>query len=112
MNLLITVLGVVQGVGYRPFVARLADELGITGTVRNSGGNVHIIAQGDQTQLDLFVRTLSERRPPDADVIQILTEPAVTDDEYYDFQIIRSSGSVDYTPLLPIDLPVCRTCMD
>lgn len=112
MNLHVTVLGVVQGVGYRPFVARLAEELGITGTVRNSGGNVHILAQGGQTQLDLFVRTLSERRPPDARVIQILTEPAAGEEEYSDFQIINSTGTIEYTPLLPTDLPVCRTCRE
>lgn len=112
MNLLITVLGVVQGVGYRPFVARLADELGITGTVRNSGGNVHILAQGERTRLDLFVRALSDRRPPDADVIQILTEPAADEGDYTDFQIVKSSGIIEYTPLLPTDLPVCRTCLE
>ena len=111
MNLLVTVLGVVQGVGYRPFVARLAEELGITGTVRNSGGNVHILAQGEKDQLDLFVRTLSERKPPDAEVIQILTEPSAAADEYIDFQIVKSTGEIEYTPLLPIDLPVCRTCL-
>jgi len=112
MNLLVTVLGVVQGVGYRPFVARLAKELDIKGTVRNSGGNVHILAQGDTERLDLFVRALSERRPPDADVIQILTEPYAGDEKYIDFQIDKSSGVIDYTPLLPADLPVCPTCME
>lgn len=111
MNFLITVLGVVQGVGYRPFAARLALELGITGTVRNSGGNVHILAQGEKSQLDLFVRSLSERKPPDADVIQILTEPCAVEDDYTDFQIVPSTGTIEYTPLLPIDLPVCRTCL-
>jgi hydrogenase maturation protein HypF len=48
MILLVTVLGIVQGVGYRPFVARLAKDTGITGTVQNNGGVVHIQAQGDE----------------------------------------------------------------
>ncbi|MDD6578317.1 MAG: acylphosphatase, partial [Lachnospiraceae bacterium] len=41
-SLEITVYGMVQGVGFRPFVAGLADEIGISGNVRNSGGIVHI----------------------------------------------------------------------
>jgi len=110
MNLLVTVLGVVQGVGYRPFVARLAKELGITGTVKNSGGNVHILAQGDEKALGSFVRALSKRAPPGADVTQVLTEPSSIFLQFIDFQIIKSSGITEFTPLLPTDLPMCGTC--
>lgn len=112
MNYLVTVLGVVQGVGYRPFVALLAKELGITGTVRNSGGSVQIIAQGEQSQIDRFVRALRERRPPGADVTQVLVEKSVQEQPYTDFYIIDSTGIVEHTPLLPTDLPMCETCRE
>ena len=112
MNLLVTVLGVVQGVGYRPFAARLARELGITGTVRNSGGNVHILAQGDQKALSLFVIALSKSAPPGADVTEVLTEPASFSQQYIDFQIVKSGDTTEFTPLLPADLPMCSTCRE
>ena len=131
MIFLVTVLGIVQGVGYRPFVARLAQELGVTGTVRNSGGIVYIQAQGDQHSLDLFIKALSQRKPPGAEVTQVLTEPYSADKPsaegsstegplsaessaepvFKDFRIIKSTGSSRYTPLLPADLPVCGTCL-
>ncbi len=110
MTLLVKVLGIVQGVGYRPFVARLAKELGITGTVRNSGGIVHILAQGDAASLDLFVWALSERCPPGADVRDVLTETVPDEQDYADFQIIESLPASSYTPVLPADLPVCAAC--
>ena len=72
MTLSITVLGLVQGVGYRPFVARLARELGIEGTVRNSGGIVHILARGDKPSLDIFLTSLSTRCPKAANVTQVI----------------------------------------
>jgi len=112
MNCLVTVLGVVQGVGYRPFVARLATELGITGTVRNSGGTVQIIAQGDQPSIDRFVGALKEKRPPGADVTQVLVEKSVQEQPYTDFHIIKSTGITEHTPLLPTDLPMCETCRE
>lgn len=58
MTLLITVLGIVQGVGYRPFTARLAERLGIRGSVRNTGGVVEIRAAGDRETLDRFILAL------------------------------------------------------
>ena len=48
MNIRITVTGAVQGVGYRPFAAKLADEMNIAGEVRNSGGIVEISARGEE----------------------------------------------------------------
>ena len=112
MNYLVTVLGVVQGVGFRPFTARLAKELGITGTVRNSGGTVQIIAQCDELQIDRFVRALRERRPPGADVIQVLVEKSVQEQPYTDFRIIASTKITEHTPILPADMPMCEACRE
>ena len=60
----ITILGVVQGVGYRPFVAALAEQLHIKGSVRNSGGVVRIDAFGDAEAMDNFICRLRSYAPP------------------------------------------------
>ena len=55
----ITVLGLVQGIGYRPFVAELAKQMEIYGTVCNAGGVVKIQAYANEQALDEFIRRLS-----------------------------------------------------
>ncbi len=63
--------GRVQGVGFRPFVHRLASELGLTGSVQNVGGEVDILVQGSLAAVERFARDLLERAPP-------LSQPHVT----------------------------------
>ena len=60
----ITVSGIVQGVGFRPFVFALASELHLHGFVKNSAGAVLIEVEGDSRDLDVFLDTLSSRPPP------------------------------------------------
>ena len=60
----IVITGRVQGVGFRPFVRRLAHEFGIAGRVRNRGGEVEIIAEGSADALAAFQHALAERPPP------------------------------------------------
>jgi len=112
MILLVTVLGIVQGVGYRPFVARLANETGITGTVQNNGGVVHIQAQGDEEQLKIFISALSASCPPGAQVTQVLTEISSGEQIFTHFRIIKSRISTQHTPILPTDLPMCPKCRE
>jgi len=109
MTVTITVLGIVQGVGYRPFVARLAKELSITGTVLNSGGIVRILANGTKEAMDIFIHRLKSQQPCGADVIQIQSERA-PEQQFSDFKIIASTQSAQETPLIPPDLPMCETC--
>ncbi|WP_459867244.1 carbamoyltransferase HypF [Endothiovibrio diazotrophicus] len=61
---LITLTGRVQGVGFRPFVYRLAHAHRLTGWVRNRAGRVEILAAGDENALERFERELIERAPP------------------------------------------------
>ncbi len=63
----LVITGRVQGVGFRPFVSRMAREYGISGSVRNCGGEVEIFAEGEASALDAFQRALLERAPPLAD---------------------------------------------
>lgn len=106
----ISVFGVVQGVGFRPFVARLADELGIFGIVMNNGGIVEITADAPVQAMDQFIHRLKSRQPVGADVTRILTKPAFPQC-FNGFQIVESTLTSQETPLIPPDLPICADCL-
>ncbi|HEY5113644.1 MAG TPA: acylphosphatase, partial [Coriobacteriia bacterium] len=67
--------GVVQGVGFRPFVWRLATELGLAGRVRNAAGRVEIEAAGTTAALGSFARRLRTDAPPRARVERVTALP-------------------------------------
>ena len=71
------VTGVVQGVGFRPFVHRLALRHGLAGWVRNESGEVHIEVEGSERELTAFLRALRREAPPLARVEQVESVPAV-----------------------------------
>jgi hydrogenase maturation protein HypF len=106
----ITILGVVQGVGFRPFVARLAEELGVTGVVMNNGGIVEISAEATDEAMDCFIHRLKSRQPPGADVTKIIVRPREPL-KYNDFRIVESIVTSEETPLIPPDLPICADCL-
>ena len=104
----ITALGRVQGVGFRPLVCRLAGAHHITGTVRNEGGVVTIIAQGSREALLSFMGEIRAARPPvevaDMRVEEIAHAPLT------DFCAIVSGGKAR-APLFPADLGICEDCL-
>jgi len=106
----ISVFGVVQGVGFRPFVARLADELGVCGIVMNNGGIVEITADASKQTMDQFIHRLKSRQPAGANVTRILTVPA-SHRTFSGFQIVESALTSQETPLIPPDLPICADCL-
>ncbi len=73
----IVVHGLVQGVGFRPFVYRLAQGLALDGTVRNTAGRVEIRASGSAEDLDEFVRRLASDAPPRSRVEGVTAQPAL-----------------------------------
>lgn len=112
MTLHLTVFGVVQGVGYRPFVAEHARSRGLTGTVKNSGGMVEILVSGENRAVSDFSRFLRENGPEGAAVLQI-REETLPDLPFDTFRIIGSSTAVpsDFgPPVFPPDLPMCEAC--
>ena len=63
----IQVRGIVQGVGFRPFVYRLAQELDLAGFVNNDGAGVTIEVEGNPRRIELLARRLAKEAPPEAD---------------------------------------------
>lgn len=103
----ITALGRVQGVGFRPLICRLAGEHHITGTVRNEGGVVTIIAQGSREALLSFMGDIQAARPP-VEVAELRAEE-IAHAPLPDFRAILSGGAAR-APLFPADLGICEDC--
>lgn len=89
----IQIAGAVQGVGFRPFVHRVALEFGISGWVRNSGDGVTIEAQGSRDNLELFQARIRNDAPPLAKILEFIIRciPRKNLTEV-DFEIIVSDG--------------------
>ena len=104
------VTGVVQGVGFRPHVHRLADELGLTGFVGNDSEGVFVEAEGPSDAVELFERRLVAEAPPLAAVAGLEARPVdLGADE--GFRIVASRSSSGATTFLPPDVAVCDDCL-
>lgn len=76
MRLKIKVKGIIQGVGFRPFIYRMAVKNSLNGYVRNrSDAGVEIVLEGGEENNKDFLRDLRERKPPLAQIYEIITLP-------------------------------------
>jgi hydrogenase maturation protein HypF len=106
----IHIRGVVQGVGFRPFVYRLAHEHGITGWVLNGEEGVTIHAEADEPLLWKFVEELRIESPPAATIAEVDAQ-YVNVADFADFQIRESERHDKPTVRISPDLPVCDECL-
>jgi hydrogenase maturation protein HypF len=107
VRLLVT--GVVQGVGFRPFVHRLAARYGVGGWVRNLASSVEIEAEGAQSALGDFAQALEREAPPLARIDTIASERARPRGEQ-DFRIEESQSRTDATVRIAPDVGTCADC--
>jgi hydrogenase maturation protein HypF len=106
----IHVTGVVQGVGFRPFVYNLARSYGLRGWVLNSSAGVEIEAEGDPAALDAFIAALEREKPPLAAIDALIVEE-VPPNGYEQFAILHSqSAPGDFVPISP-DICICGDCL-
>ena len=106
----IDVRGIVQGVGFRPFVYRLATRLGLGGSVRNQTGRVVIEVEGEPSVLDRFLVELAGRPPPLARIERLSWEqqPPRGEDR---FRIEASDADGAGTVFVSPDAATCRECV-
>lgn len=107
----ITVTGVVQGVGFRPMVARLADLYGIRGWVLNNSVGVEIHAEGTKTQVADFVHEIAQANLPMLRLDNIQVTHVATG-HWDDFRILASKHNHQGIVPLPVDLSVCESCVE
>jgi len=102
----ILVRGIVQGVGFRPFVYARACECGIAGSVKNLGSEVEIFARGEQ--FDTFLAAVSQG-PPMSRIDSV--NVTVTDAEIPDGFVILKSGTGSFSGMIPPDIAICDDCI-
>lgn len=118
-RLLIKVYGIVQGVGFRPFISRIAMKHNIYGTVCNKGSFVEIYAQAPKKRIEGFLHSLEQEAPPRSVILKVKTEecdviPEVEDGDGSDahngrFNIIPSSKEEGLVFVSP-DIATCPDC--
>ena len=106
----IAIRGAVQGVGFRPFIYRLATEMGLAGWVRNSPQGVSIEVEGSKSRLDGFVLRIEKERPPRS-FIQSLEFSFLDPVGYNGFEIRRSENLGEATTLVLPDIATCPDCV-
>lgn len=105
--------GQVQGVGFRPFVYRLAVEEGLSGQVGNTSDGVCLELQGEAAAVERFLRRLPEELPPLARLARLERtdlppDPALSGTP---FQIVQSTGRSGHSVLVSPDMGICADCL-
>jgi hydrogenase maturation protein HypF len=112
LSIKIIITGAVQGVGFRPFVYKIAQQFDLLGEVYNDSVGVVIIAQCTQTQLDKLLLSLNNGAPELSRIIDISIVDNYQDDKVYkDFSISKSRKGKASAVVLP-DACICNDCID
>jgi hydrogenase maturation protein HypF len=107
----LTVRGVVQGVGFRPFVYRLAQQYRLSGHVGNDTAGVFIEVQGQPEQLAAFRAELLRQPPPLAQIDTHTCEAITPHPDERDFRILESGSRAGPTTAVPADIATCPDCL-
>ncbi|MCC7451440.1 MAG: carbamoyltransferase HypF [Anaerolineae bacterium] len=110
MRVRVVIGGAVQGVGFRPFIYRLATSLGLTGWVGNSSQGVEIEAEGSPRSLEAFLARIEAEKPPRA-LIQHMDYGWLEPVGNTTFEIHHSDSSGDKTALVLPDMAICPDCL-
>lgn len=106
----ITIEGIVQGVGFRPFIYRLANEMNLKGWVKNAGGKVEILVNANDCQA--FLSNIKSNAPVNSDIHKITFDEYKTNKNYESFEIIKSTSStMGLNSSIPKDIAICQECL-
>jgi hydrogenase maturation protein HypF len=110
---LIRVTGRVQGVGFRPFIYRLAVKQGLMGYVINLGdAGVEIVVEGSKENIDSFISSINREAPEVSEVKEVYVEYKPFRSRFKEFMIDKSrNGSVTASGIFPPDIGICPDCL-
>ncbi|MDR2163863.1 MAG: carbamoyltransferase HypF [Clostridiales Family XIII bacterium] len=106
----ITFWGIVQGVGFRPTLSRLAAKYRMRGQVRNMGAFVQLIVTDEPERIGEFVEVVQAGKPRMADIMRIDRE-VIDTVPFDDFRIVSSATAEDEIAAVPADIAVCGECL-
>jgi len=108
----VVVFGVVQGVGFRPFIYRIAKELDLTGWVKNIGRGVEVhLESKTKTDFDDFFAAFERNKPPLAQVEDIQVTPSAQFHKCRDFVIKKTKEGKSFVFISP-DISICENCKE
>jgi len=106
----IHISGLVQGVGFRPFIYRLALEYGLKGHVENNNLGVKIIAEGEELELNAFITSIPNRSPQ-ASSVENINSREIEIQHFKSFTITKSQSVSDEITEVSPDISVCNDCL-
>ncbi|HHJ52208.1 MAG TPA: carbamoyltransferase HypF, partial [Caldithrix abyssi] len=109
-RLAIHINGIVQGVGFRPFIYNLAQSLELSGFVTNTNQGVYIEAQGEDSALQQFIERIRKEAPPLSEITEINHSPLEPRNEQT-FHIRASAAQQDNQTLISPDVSICPDCL-
>jgi hydrogenase maturation protein HypF len=109
----VKVAGIVQGVGFRPFIYRTALKNDLKGYVRNRGdAGVEILLEGEEKDIENFMQYLKQKKPPLAQIHEVITTKLKGKSEYEKFTIYKSSEEAELSgSVIPPDIAICNECL-
>jgi hydrogenase maturation protein HypF len=109
----INITGIVQGVGFRPFIYRIAVRNGLAGYVRNRGdAGVEILLEGNEQSIQIFLHDLKEKKPPLAQIHDVITTTLTGKNQHEKFTIYKSSEETALSgSVIPPDIAICDECL-
>ena len=108
---IIKIKGIVQGVGFRPFINRLAREYGIKGYIVNTSSGVELEAEADRRRLDEFISAISSEAPIFSHIEAIDVNYSKDLKNYTGFEIKRSKTEQTRSTLISPDIAICPDCL-
>jgi len=107
----IRIKGLVQGVGFRPFIYRIAENHGLRGRVENRNDGVTIDVVGEKNLLNSFINDLKTKAPP-ASEIHSMEIQNTNNTVFSDFRITKSKNISEEITLVSPDIAVCKDCLE
>ncbi|HHW57443.1 MAG TPA: carbamoyltransferase HypF [Clostridia bacterium] len=105
----INIFGIVQGVGFRPFVFNIAQKYNLKGIVYNNSSGVYIEVEGEKGSIENFIKEVKEN-PPSLAVIDEIEIKELEVKNYKNFKIVESKEDEGFVPVSP-DMGVCEDCL-
>ena len=107
----LTIWGIVQGVGFRPFVTKLADKMSMKGSVKNMGGFVEIFVTDTKERIGDFINAINGEKPDASEIVRI-ERKKVDYRDFSGFTIEESSVMDDEIGMIPADMSLCDDCLE